>query len=158
MFAFVAVGVLALRRGPFGRRLAAMRDSQAACATLGLDVRRTKLAVFALSSAIAGLAGALYGGLGFTAGQLDFEPLYNVLLFLFAVRRRASPPSPARSSAGSSSLPSPWCSRRRPSSPAWSSRPSPSPPSPSGKQPNGMAGLLYSFARQAGAVARCEAP
>src|SRR3546814_12722845 len=62
-----------------------MRDSPAACATLGLDIRRTKLAVFALSSAIAGLAGALYGGLGFTAGQLDFEPLYNVLLFLFAV-------------------------------------------------------------------------
>ena len=84
VFALVAIGVLALRRGQFGRRLAAMRDSQAACATLGMDVRRTKLTVFALSSAIAGLAGALYGGLGFTAGQLDFEPLYNVLLFLFA--------------------------------------------------------------------------
>jgi len=85
VFALVAVAVLALRRGSFGRRLAAMRDSQAACATLGLDVRRTKLAVFALSAAIAGLAGALHGGLGFTAGQLDFEPLFNVLLFLFAV-------------------------------------------------------------------------
>jgi branched-chain amino acid transport system permease protein len=84
VFALVAIGVLALRRGPFGRRLAAMRDSQAACATLGLDVRRTKLTVFAVSSAIAGLAGALYGGLGFTSSQLDFEPLYNVLLFLFA--------------------------------------------------------------------------
>ncbi|MGK2949940.1 MAG: ABC transporter permease [Acidimicrobiales bacterium] len=85
VFALVAVGVLALRRGSFGRRLAAMRDSQAACATLGLDVRSTKLTVFAISSAIAGLAGALHGGLGFTAGQLDFEPLFNVLLFLFAV-------------------------------------------------------------------------
>ena len=84
VFALVGIGVLALRRGPFGRRLAAIRDSQAACATLGLDVRRTKLAVFAISSAIAGLAGSLYGGLGFTASQLDFEPLYNVLLFLFA--------------------------------------------------------------------------
>ena len=84
VFALVAIGVLALRRGAFGRRLAAMRDSQAACATLGLDVRRTKLAVFALSSAIAGLAGALYGGLGFSASQLQFEPLFNVLLFLFA--------------------------------------------------------------------------
>ena len=84
VFALVAVGVLALRRGSFGRRLAAMRDSQAACATLGLDVRRTKLAVFALSSAIAGLAGALYGGLGFSASQLQFEPLFNILLFLFA--------------------------------------------------------------------------
>lgn len=84
VFALVAIGVLTLRRGPFGRRLAAIRDSQAACATLGLDVRRTKLTVFAISSAIAGLAGALYGGLGFTASQLEFEPLYNVLLFLFA--------------------------------------------------------------------------
>jgi branched-chain amino acid transport system permease protein len=84
VFALVAIGVLALRRGAFGRRLAAIRDSQAACATLGLDVRRTKLAVFAISSAIAGLAGTLYGGLGFTVSQLDFEPLYNVLLFLFA--------------------------------------------------------------------------
>jgi branched-chain amino acid transport system permease protein len=84
VFALVAIGVLALRRGSFGRRLAAMRDSQAACATLGLDVRRTKLAVFALSSAIAGLAGALYGGLGFSASQLQFEPLFNILLFLFA--------------------------------------------------------------------------
>ena len=84
VFALVGIGVLALRRGAFGRRLAAIRDSQAACATLGLDVRRTKLAVFAISSAIAGLAGTLYGGLGFTVSQLDFEPLYNVLLFLFA--------------------------------------------------------------------------
>jgi branched-chain amino acid transport system permease protein len=84
VFALVAIGVLALRRGAFGRRLSAMRDSQAACATLGLDVRRTKLAVFALSSASAGLAGALHGGLGFTASQLEFAPLYNVLLFLFA--------------------------------------------------------------------------
>ncbi|MDQ2649491.1 MAG: ABC transporter permease [Actinomycetota bacterium] len=84
VFTLVAIIVLALRRGAFGRRLAAMRDSQAACATLGLDVRRTKLAVFAIASAIAGLAGALYGGLGYTASQLDFEPLYGVLLFLYA--------------------------------------------------------------------------
>jgi branched-chain amino acid transport system permease protein len=84
VFTIVAIVVLALRRGSFGRRLAAMRDSQAACATLGLDVRRTKLAVFAIASAIAGLAGALYGGLGYTASQLDFEPLYGVLLFLYA--------------------------------------------------------------------------
>jgi branched-chain amino acid transport system permease protein len=84
VFALVGIGVLALRRGSFGRRLAAMRDSQAACATLGMDVRRTKLLVFVLSSAIAGLAGALHGGLGFSASQLEFEPLFNVLLFLFA--------------------------------------------------------------------------
>ncbi len=84
VFALVGMGILALRRGPFGRRLAALRDSQAACATLGLDVRRTKLLVFMLSSAIAGLAGALFGGLQSSVGSIAFEPIYNVTLFLFA--------------------------------------------------------------------------
>ena len=44
-----------LRRGRFGRRLVAMRDSPAACATLGVNLFSTKLAVFAISAAIAGL-------------------------------------------------------------------------------------------------------
>src|SRR2546421_5058653 len=57
-----AVGTIALRRSWFGRQLAAMSDSQAACATLGLDLTRTKLAVFALSAALAGLAGVLFCG------------------------------------------------------------------------------------------------
>ena len=35
VFALVSVLVLILKRGAFGRRLAALRDSQAACATLG---------------------------------------------------------------------------------------------------------------------------
>jgi branched-chain amino acid transport system permease protein len=85
VFALIAVGVLALKRGPFGRRLAAMRDSQAACATLGLDVRRTKLLVFATSAFIAGVAGALFGGLNSTAGSIQFDPINNIVLFLFAV-------------------------------------------------------------------------
>jgi branched-chain amino acid transport system permease protein len=85
-FAVVAEGVLAIKRGPIGRRLAAMRDSQAACATLGLDVRRQKLLIFAVSAAIAGLAGALYGGQQTTAGgTIQFQPVNNIVLFLFAV-------------------------------------------------------------------------
>ena len=55
----VGFGVVALRRGRFGRRLVAMRDSPAACATLGVNLLATKLAVFGLSAAIAGLAGAV---------------------------------------------------------------------------------------------------
>ena len=58
-FALVAVVVLALRRGTFGRRLVALSDSPAACATVGLDVKLTRLGVFALSAGIAGLAGVL---------------------------------------------------------------------------------------------------
>ena len=84
VFAAVGVAVLALRRGGFGRRLAAIRDSEAACATLGLDVRRTKLVVFCLSAAIAGLAGAMFGGLVGSVGTIAFDPIYNVTLFLFA--------------------------------------------------------------------------
>ena len=47
LFCIVGLGVVALRRGRFGRRLVAMRDSPAACATLGVNLFSTKLAVFA---------------------------------------------------------------------------------------------------------------
>ncbi|MGH9188404.1 MAG: ABC transporter permease [Acidimicrobiales bacterium] len=85
VFAVAGVAVLAIRRAPFGRRLAALRDSQAACATLGLDVRRTKLAVFAVSAFIAGVAGALLGGNAAVADGTQFEPVLNIVLLLFAV-------------------------------------------------------------------------
>ena len=81
-FALCGIGVLALRRGPFGRRLIAMRESPAACATLGLSLTMTKLAVFVLSSAMAGLAGAFYGGLRGQVGLNDFEMLQSLVLLL----------------------------------------------------------------------------
>lgn len=84
VFAIVGVGVLSIRRSSFGRRLSAVRDSPAACATLGLDIRRTKLIVFCVSSSIAGLAGGLFGGVNASVGTIDFEPVNNVVLFLFA--------------------------------------------------------------------------
>ncbi len=43
-----------------GRRLLAVRDSEAACATFGLNLLGTRLAVFMLSAGIAGLGGAIY--------------------------------------------------------------------------------------------------
>jgi branched-chain amino acid transport system permease protein len=61
LFGVVGMGVVAMRRGKFGRRLIAMRDSEAACATLGVNVLSTKLAVFGVSAGIAGLGGALFG-------------------------------------------------------------------------------------------------
>lgn len=84
IFALVGIGVVSVRRSGFGRRLSAIRDSPAACATLGLDVRRTKLVVFCISSAIAGLAGGLFGGVNASVGTIDFEAVNNVVLFLFA--------------------------------------------------------------------------
>ena len=59
-FALVSLVVIAIRRGRLGRRLIAMKDSEAACATLGMNLFGTKLLVFAISAGIAGLGGALY--------------------------------------------------------------------------------------------------
>jgi branched-chain amino acid transport system permease protein len=86
VFAAAAVAVLALRRASFGRRLAAMSDSPAACATLGMNIAWTKLAVFTLSAGLAGLAGVLYGGLRGSVGSNDFQMLASLsLLLLLAI-------------------------------------------------------------------------
>lgn len=81
-FAFAAVGVLAVRRGRFGRRLNAMNDSPAACATLGVNLTTTKLVVLAGSAGLAGLSGALFGGLRGSVGPNDFAALGSLLLLL----------------------------------------------------------------------------
>jgi branched-chain amino acid transport system permease protein len=82
VFALAGMAVVAIRRGPFGRRLVAMKDSSAACATLGLNLTFTKLAVFALSASIAGVAGCLYGGVNGQVGPTDFEPLNSLVVLL----------------------------------------------------------------------------
>lgn len=78
---FVALGwfVIALRRGEFGRRLQAMRDSPAACTTVGLDLTRTKVQVFALAAAMAGTGGFLLAGWKGTVGKDDFSLLTGAL-------------------------------------------------------------------------------
>jgi branched-chain amino acid transport system permease protein len=83
--ALASVGVAALRRGRFGRRLIALRDSEAAYATLGGNLLGTKVAVFALSAGLAGLGGAVYGMQlrSVTAEQFTF--VAGLPLFLIAV-------------------------------------------------------------------------
>jgi len=60
-FAVLANLIVLVRRSSLGRRLTAMKDSPVACATLGLNLTATKVGVFAMSAAIAGLGGALAG-------------------------------------------------------------------------------------------------
>jgi len=79
-----AWSVLLLRRGVVGRLLLAMRDSPAACGTLGLDMRWFRVGLFALSAGIAGLAGALFAGLRQTVGAGDFIYFQSLLLLLCA--------------------------------------------------------------------------
>ena len=82
VFALCLIGVGALRRGPFGRRLVAMSDSQAACATVGMSIIKTKLTVFVLAGGLAGLAGALYGGMSRTVSFSQFDFVESLVLFV----------------------------------------------------------------------------
>jgi branched-chain amino acid transport system ATP-binding protein len=82
VLAAAGVGLLALRRSSFGRRLAAMSDSQDACTTLGMSLTWTKVAVFSLSAGLAGLAGVLFGGLRGSVGSNDFLFLNSLAALL----------------------------------------------------------------------------
>jgi urea transport system permease protein len=63
LIAVVALGRL-LTYAPFGRLLAAIRENEQRAELLGYDVRWRKLAIFSLSGAVAGLAGALFASWG----------------------------------------------------------------------------------------------
>ena len=79
MFALMGMGLTALRRGATGRRLQAMKDSPAACATMGLDLTALKLGVFAMSAAMAGVGGALLAGWRGKVGPEQFALLQGAL-------------------------------------------------------------------------------
>ncbi|GAA3204483.1 ABC transporter permease [Actinocorallia longicatena] len=83
--ALASLGVALLRRGRLGRRLIALRDSEAAYATLGGNLLIARVLVFALSAGIAGLGGALYGmqQQSITADQFSF--IAGLPIFLIAV-------------------------------------------------------------------------
>ncbi|MFN8037423.1 MAG: ABC transporter permease [Acidimicrobiia bacterium] len=86
VFSLLALFVVWLRRGPFGRRLLAMKDSEAACATVGMNLRGTKLLVFAISAGMAGLGGALYGGLlGSIQNRNLFDFVSGLPVFMMVV-------------------------------------------------------------------------
>ena len=83
--AVASFGVALLRRGRFGRRLIALRDSEAAYAMLGGNLLLARVAVFALAAGIAGLGGALYAMQqgAITSTQFSFEA--GLPIFLLAV-------------------------------------------------------------------------
>jgi len=87
VIAFVATAwvVLSIRRSKYGRILLATRDSQAACATLGFSTTMTRVAVFAVSAGLSGVAGVLFAGMRVTPGTVDFYFFQNLPLLLFAI-------------------------------------------------------------------------
>ncbi|MCC6179530.1 MAG: branched-chain amino acid ABC transporter permease [Chloroflexi bacterium] len=77
----VLLNVLLLRT-KIGYRMRAIRDDQELAAAAGIDVTRWKRVIFTLSTALAGLAGGLYGhtvGL-LTPSQADFSQMAFVII------------------------------------------------------------------------------
>ena len=85
VFGLVGAVLAWLRHQEFGRRLLAMKSSDAACVTLGVNLTITKLQVFTLSAAIAGLGGALYGAQLRSVSPPTFQFLQSLPVVLLAV-------------------------------------------------------------------------
>jgi branched-chain amino acid transport system permease protein len=76
--------LLKLDRSWFGRACRAIRDNPEAAAAMGVDVARTKVIVFTLTSALAGAAGMVYAFVDNTVNPPIFG-LDNAFLLLFMV-------------------------------------------------------------------------
>jgi branched-chain amino acid transport system permease protein len=75
-----------LRSGRLGRILAAMRDSETAARSVGIDLRAYKLFVFGASAFIAGIGGCLLSQQALVfSPTTQFEPISSSLLWFVAV-------------------------------------------------------------------------
>jgi len=83
-----------LKRSPWGRSIAAVRSSEIAASTSGVSPLRVKLALFALSAAIAGVGGIMYASFQTNVSN-STTPAASGLLWLatvvlFGIRRPAA--------------------------------------------------------------------
>jgi branched-chain amino acid transport system permease protein len=72
-------------RGRLGRTFRAVRDSEVAAASSGIDLARTKTLAFAISGVYAGVAGALLAIQAEIVNPLSFSFLLSILLLVGAV-------------------------------------------------------------------------
>ena len=84
-FVLCALLVANLRRSRTGRRLIAVRTNERAAASLGISVFAAKLYAFGVASAIAGLAGILYGFRGTLITYEQFSPFQSIFSVGWAV-------------------------------------------------------------------------
>ena len=85
VFCVVAVLVVNLRRSTTGLVLASMRSSDQDAATIGISIVRSRLLVFAVSSFIAGLGGALYAVTIERAQPQSFNVLIGIVWLAIVV-------------------------------------------------------------------------
>jgi branched-chain amino acid transport system permease protein len=86
----IAAGIWVLlgrmRSTRFGRTLLAVRDTDIAASSLGVNVTQYRLASFAISAGIAALGGAMWGqAVGFIAPQAFTTALLNAMLMMIIV-------------------------------------------------------------------------
>jgi branched-chain amino acid transport system permease protein len=85
IFVLIGIGLVALRRSNYGRRLTAMKDSPAAAATLGQNLIKLKLSVFMISAAIAGLGGVLLSAATGSVSDTTFIIFISLALVMLTV-------------------------------------------------------------------------
>jgi len=83
--ALVVVAMRRLERSRLGRAWIAVREDELAAAAMGISAVRVKLSAFALSSAVAGLAGCLYAASLFTTADPNAYDFNRSIMVLCAV-------------------------------------------------------------------------
>jgi len=78
--ALSAVVVVGVQRSRLGRLLRAMADSPVALVTFGTSVQLIRILAFSVSAAVAGIAGALLGGLVGSVNGSTFDPFVSLLI------------------------------------------------------------------------------
>ncbi|HEX4540628.1 MAG TPA: ABC transporter permease [Acidimicrobiales bacterium] len=85
VFAICAVIVILVRKGTIGRYLAALRGSEVAAETIGINPVRAKITIFALSAGIAGVGGAMFGSLQGTTSAGDYNAFFSLLFVVLVL-------------------------------------------------------------------------
>jgi len=76
IFALVGFAVILIRKGTTGRYLSALRGSETAAASIGVNATALRMTMFALSAGVAGLGGAL---IGISQGKVEPVATYPAL-------------------------------------------------------------------------------
>ncbi len=84
VLALTAIGVANIRRSATGRRFLALRSNEVAAAAVGIDVTRTKLLAFGLSSFVAGVGGGMLAYMRGAISSDSFSVFVSLTLLAFA--------------------------------------------------------------------------
>jgi ABC-type branched-subunit amino acid transport system ATPase component/ABC-type branched-subunit amino acid transport system permease subunit len=85
VLAIMMAGLRGVRTSRFGRALVALRDNEAAAGSYGIDPVRLRLAAFALSGAVAALAGGLFVHHERAFDTSSYSPLENLVVLTMVV-------------------------------------------------------------------------